>query len=34
MSQWQDGQQITVWPKDIAKGPLKFPSFVKVGAGK
>jgi branched-chain amino acid transport system substrate-binding protein len=34
MSQWQDGQQITVWPKDIAKGPLKFPSFVSVVAGK
>jgi branched-chain amino acid transport system substrate-binding protein len=28
--QWQDGQQVAVWPKEDAKGPLKFPSFVKV----
>ena len=34
MSQWQDGTQITVWPKDIAKGSLKFPSFVKLGSAK
>ncbi|WP_286137772.1 ABC transporter substrate-binding protein [Polaromonas sp. C04] len=33
MSQWQDGKQVTVWPKEIAKGTLKFPSFVKLGAG-
>lgn len=30
MLQWQDGKQISVWPKEIAKGQLKFPSFVKV----
>ena len=30
MLQWQDGQQVSVWPKEIAKGQLKFPSFIKV----
>ena len=30
MLQWQDGKQISVWPKEIAKGTLKFPSFIKV----
>jgi branched-chain amino acid transport system substrate-binding protein len=30
MLQWQDGKQISVWPKEVAKGTLKFPSFVKV----
>ena len=30
MLQWQDGKQISVWPKEIAKGELKFPSFIKV----
>jgi branched-chain amino acid transport system substrate-binding protein len=30
MLQWQDGKQISVWPKEIAKGQLKFPSFIKV----
>src|ERR1035437_187405 len=32
MLQWQDGKQISVWPKEIAKGQLKFPSFIKVTA--
>src|SRR5215469_16578280 len=27
--QWQDGKQVTVWPKAIAEGKLKFPNFVK-----
>lgn len=27
--QWQDGQQVSVWPKDVAKAQLKFPSFIK-----
>ncbi|MBN8962967.1 MAG: ABC transporter substrate-binding protein [Rhizobiales bacterium] len=27
--QWQDGQQVAVWPKDVAKAQLKFPSFIK-----
>ena len=30
MLQWQDGRQISVWPKEVAKGQLKFPSFIKV----
>jgi branched-chain amino acid transport system substrate-binding protein len=29
MLQWQDGKQISVWPKEVAKGKLKFPSFIK-----
>ena len=28
--QWQGGKQITVWPKAIAEGKLKFPDFVKL----
>ena len=28
--QWQDGKQVSVWPKEVAKGQLKFPSFIKV----
>jgi branched-chain amino acid transport system substrate-binding protein len=28
--QWQDGKQVTVWPKKIAEGKLKFPDFVKL----
>jgi branched-chain amino acid transport system substrate-binding protein len=30
MMQWQDGKQVSVWPKEVAKGQLKFPSFIKV----
>jgi branched-chain amino acid transport system substrate-binding protein len=30
MLQWQDGAQTSVWPPEIAKAPIKFPSFVKV----
>jgi branched-chain amino acid transport system substrate-binding protein len=30
MLQWQDGKQVSVWPKEVAKGTLKFPSFIKV----
>jgi branched-chain amino acid transport system substrate-binding protein len=30
MLQWQDGHQVAVWPKEVAKGQLKFPSFFKV----
>jgi branched-chain amino acid transport system substrate-binding protein len=30
MLQWQDGKQIPVWPKEVAKGGLKFPSFIKL----
>lgn len=28
--QWQDGKQVVVWPAAIAKGTLRFPSFVKL----
>jgi branched-chain amino acid transport system substrate-binding protein len=27
--QWQDGKQVTVWPKKIAEGKLKYPSFAR-----
>jgi branched-chain amino acid transport system substrate-binding protein len=30
MLQWQGGKQTAVWPKEVAKNDLKFPSFVKV----
>ncbi len=30
MLQWQDGKQIAVWPQEMAKAKLKFPSFIKV----
>jgi branched-chain amino acid transport system substrate-binding protein len=30
--QWQDGKQVAVWPSDVAKSKLKFPSFIKVTA--
>jgi branched-chain amino acid transport system substrate-binding protein len=28
--QWQSGKQVTVWPKAIAEGKMKFPNFVKL----
>ena len=28
--QWQDKKQVVVWPKNIAEGKLKYPSFVKL----
>ncbi|QQN65948.1 ABC transporter substrate-binding protein [Bradyrhizobium diazoefficiens] len=30
MLQWQDGKQIAVWPKDVAKADIKFPGFIKL----
>ncbi|MDB5573205.1 MAG: putative branched-chain amino acid transport system substrate-binding protein [Tardiphaga sp.] len=30
MLQWQDGAQVAVWPKEVSKGELKFPSFIKL----
>jgi branched-chain amino acid transport system substrate-binding protein len=30
MLQWQDGKQVNMWPKDLAKGPMKVPAFVKL----
>ena len=32
MLQWQDGKQVNMWPKDVANGQVKWPSFIKVGA--
>jgi branched-chain amino acid transport system substrate-binding protein len=32
MLQWQDGQQVAVWPKAVAKTTIKFPAFIKVTA--
>jgi branched-chain amino acid transport system substrate-binding protein len=32
MLQWQEGQQVAVWPNDVAKAQIKFPSFIKVTA--
>ena len=32
MLQWQDGKQVNMWPKDVANGSVKWPSFVKVKA--
>ena len=32
MLQWQDGAQVAVWPKEVAQGELKFPSFIKLTA--
>ncbi len=29
--QWQNGEQVNMWPANLAKGKLAFPSFVKVG---
>ncbi|MGL3107712.1 ABC transporter substrate-binding protein [Bradyrhizobium sp. BR 1432] len=30
MLQWQNGKQTAVWPKDVAKTDVKFPSFIKL----
>ncbi|MCG2628811.1 ABC transporter substrate-binding protein [Bradyrhizobium sp. WYCCWR 13023] len=30
MLQWQDGKQSAVWPKEVAKIDIKFPSFIKL----
>jgi branched-chain amino acid transport system substrate-binding protein len=32
MLQWQDGKQVNVWPKELAKAPIRFPAFVKLPA--
>jgi branched-chain amino acid transport system substrate-binding protein len=31
--QWQQGGQVNIWPADLAKGKLEFPSFVKIVSG-
>jgi branched-chain amino acid transport system substrate-binding protein len=30
MLQWQNGNQVNVWPKELAAGQIKFPAFIKV----
>ncbi|HTZ78914.1 MAG TPA: ABC transporter substrate-binding protein [Stellaceae bacterium] len=30
--QWQDGKQVTVWPRDKANAKIKFPAFIKLQA--
>jgi branched-chain amino acid transport system substrate-binding protein len=32
MLQWQGGKQVNLWPRDVANGKEKFPSFVKVSS--
>ena len=32
MLQWQNGEQVCVWPRKECPNPLKFPSFLKVSA--
>jgi branched-chain amino acid transport system substrate-binding protein len=32
--QWQDGKQVAIWPKNLATGKVRFPSFVKLPAAK
>ena len=29
VSQWRDGKQVPVWPKEVASGKIEFPSFIK-----
>jgi len=28
--QWQNGKQVTVWPKKVAEGKMKYPNFIKL----
>jgi branched-chain amino acid transport system substrate-binding protein len=32
MLQWQNGNQVNLWPTNLANGKLKFPGFIKVGS--
>jgi branched-chain amino acid transport system substrate-binding protein len=32
MVQWQGGKQVNLWPREVANGKEKFPSFVKVSS--
>lgn len=32
MLQWQDGKQVAVWPPEVAKAKIKFPTFIKAAA--
>jgi branched-chain amino acid transport system substrate-binding protein len=31
--QWQNGEQINLWPVSLSRGKLTFPSFIKTNAG-
>ncbi len=31
--QWQDGQQVNLWPAELTKGKMQFPSFIKANPG-
>jgi len=33
MLQWQDGKQVSIWPKALQNGTVKFPSFVRLPKG-
>jgi branched-chain amino acid transport system substrate-binding protein len=33
MLQWQKGEQVNLWPAELAKGKLEFPSFIKIATG-
>ncbi|MGI4807838.1 MAG: ABC transporter substrate-binding protein [Janthinobacterium lividum] len=32
--QWQDGKQVNLWPNDLSKGKVQFPSFVKINSAQ
>jgi branched-chain amino acid transport system substrate-binding protein len=32
--QWQNGKQVNLWPKELAVGQLKFPSFIQAAGAK
>jgi branched-chain amino acid transport system substrate-binding protein len=32
MAQWQGGKQVNLWPREVANGKEKFPSFIKVSS--
>jgi branched-chain amino acid transport system substrate-binding protein len=34
MLQWQDGKQVNVWPKDLANGKIRYPSFIKLSSAR
>jgi branched-chain amino acid transport system substrate-binding protein len=34
MLQWQDGKQVNVWPKELANGKIRYPSFIKLSSAR
>ena len=32
--QWQDGKQVNLWPANLSKGKIDFPSFIKVNTAQ